>query len=89
MILMNLREWNTLTAEQRKAWMDSQSSRSLLELFIMIAEMLDQASEMDAELRTLEPNEDVNNARDFTVNTLRDVERHLTDTIRQKQLNVV
>lgn len=84
---MNLREWSNLTTDQRQQWLGLQSPRSLTELLVMIAEMLDQTTEMDSELSMLiDPDESVTNARNFTVNTLRNVEYHLTKEIRDRQI---
>lgn len=84
---INLRGWSNLTIEERKAWLENQSPKSLVNLLVMIGEMLKQADDMDAELSQLiEPNDTVLDARNFTYNTLRDVERHITYAIRDRNI---
>lgn len=86
---MNLHEWDTLTVEERTAWLDQQEPKSLLALLTMIGEMLAEADSWDAELAMLiEPNDTVLSARNFTVRTLRDVETQITRTIQKRYNNV-
>jgi len=84
---MNLRDWSNLSVEQRKTWLNAQTPKSLVNLLVMIGEMLNQADEMDAELRMLiEPDQSVLDARNFTHSTLRDVETHVTHAIRDRNI---
>lgn len=82
---MNLREWSTLTIDQRKAWLNQQTPRSLSALLVMLGEMLTNADDLDAELALLEePSDHVINARNFTYNTLRDVETHVANELHNR-----
>lgn len=84
---MNLREWKTLTADARKAWMSSRSSKDLIHLLIMIGEMLEHAAEWDAELAMLiEPSSDITDARDSTYAALLSVEKYVTAAIKEKKI---
>jgi hypothetical protein len=86
---MNLREWKRLEPAQRKEWMSSRSPKDLVNLLIMIGEMLEHAAEMDVELSMLiEPSSDVTDARDSTYNALRSVERYVTHTIRERNIDI-
>lgn len=86
MLAMNLNEWSKLTVEERKAWLKDQSPRRLTELLVMINDMLKEADQLDAELSLLiDPSLEVIQARDFTYNTLRDVEYNLVHELRDRQ----
>lgn len=75
---INLRDWNNLTISERKKWLESQSPKSLIELLGMIGEMLEEVENMDAQLAILSnPSADVTDARNFTYNTLRDIENNV------------
>lgn len=83
---MNLREWSTLTVEERKTWLETQSPRKLTELLATLNEMLIEADEMDAQIATIgEPSIDIINARDFTYNTLRDAENYIVIELHNRQ----
>lgn len=89
MQLMNLKEWSTLDDEGKKNWLALQNHNSLMALLGMINEMLMNADELDAMLAMIEePTEDVLNARNFTYNTLRDVETHIVRAIQLKEQTV-
>lgn len=79
MVLMNLREWDTLTVEQRKQWIKEQSPKSLTDLLVMIREVIDQTTAMEKELDTLDPVDTITIARTFTRDTLRDIQSALSD----------
>jgi hypothetical protein len=83
---MTLSKWSSLSLDERKAWLEDQSPRKLTELLGMLEEMLMSADDMDGQLALLiEPSEVVTNARNYTVNTLRDVEKHIVNELLGRQ----
>jgi len=83
---MTLSEWSKLSNAERKAWLQSQTPRKLTELLGMLEEMLMSADDMDGQLALLiEPDAVVTNARNFTYNTLRDVEKNVVNELLDRQ----
>lgn len=86
MLTMNLREWSTLTIDQRNTWIDEQSSRKLTEILGALGEMLIEADTMDSQLAMLtEPSQEILNARNFTYNTLRDAEHFIVAALNNRK----
>lgn len=80
---MNLHDWSELDDAGKKNWLAVRAQSELENTLAILGEMLEHADDLDAEIAMLPPNEEINNAREFTQKTLRDMERCIVDALVQ------
>jgi len=81
MQLMNVKEWSQLDVTGKKHWLSTQTPTNLEYILVIVAEMLANVNDLDAEIAMLPQNDDLDAARISTTDVLRDMERCIVGTL--------
>lgn len=85
MQLMNLSEWSKMDVAGKNDWLNAQARMDLEHILAILGELLEHADDLDAQIAMLPPSEDINTAREFTYNTLRDMEKCIVIALVNKE----